>query len=86
MDSRVQYSQIPIMSVGNRIVDSGHKKMFDIIQRLQLSIMAKDCAAIAADFQLLKDIADACFSVEEEIARAVGFDFTQHDLAHQNLL
>lgn len=80
------YPRIPDMSVGNRIIDSEHKQMFDIIHRLQHSIVAKDCAAIAADFQLLKDIACACFSVEEEIARAVGFDFTQHNLAHQNLL
>lgn len=86
MDSRMQYLHTPIMSVGNRIIDSGHKKMLDTIYRLQHSITEKDGAAIAADFQLLQDIADACFSVEEEIARAVGFDFTQHDLAHQNLL
>ncbi len=86
MDSTTQYPHIHITSVGNRIIDSEHKKMFDIIHRLQHSITAKDCTAIAAGFQLLKDIAGACFSVEEEIARAVGFDFTQHDLAHQNLL
>lgn len=77
---------IPNTSVGNRIIDSEHKKIFEIIHRLQHSIAAKDCAAIAADFQLLKDIAIACFSVEEKIAGAVGFDFTQHNLAHQNLL
>jgi hemerythrin-like metal-binding protein len=80
------YLHIPNISLGNRAIDSEHKKIFDIIHRLQQSITAKDCAAIAAGFQLLKDIAIACFSVEEEIARAIGFDFTQHHLAHQNLL
>lgn len=80
------YPHTPNTSVGNRIIDSEHKKIFEIIHRLQQSIVAKDCTAIAADFQLLKDITIACFSVEEEIARAVGFDFTQHHLAHQNLL
>lgn len=82
------YPHVPavIPSVGNRIIDSGHKRMFDIIHRIQHSIMAKDCAAIAADFKLLKDAARACFSTEEEIARAVGFDFFLHNLAHRNLL
>jgi len=80
------YPHIPNISVGNRIIDSEHKKMFDIIHRIQRSITANDCAAIADDFKLLEDFARACFSVEEEIARAVGFDFTLHNLAHQNLL
>ena len=82
----MHYPHIPNISVGNRIIDSEYQKMFDIIHRIQPSIRAKDCAAIAADFKLLEDVARACFSVEEEIARAVGFDFTQHNLAHQNLL
>lgn len=80
------YPHIPNTSVGNRIIDSEHKKIFEIIHRLQHSITAKDHAAIAADFQLLKDTAIACFSVEEKIAKAAGFDFTQHHLAHQSLL
>lgn len=80
------YPHIPNISVGNKIIDSEYKKMFDIIHRIQRSIMAKDCAAIAADFKLLEDFACTCFSVEEKIAQAVGFDFTLHNLAHQNLL
>lgn len=80
------YPHIPDISVGNRILDSEHKKMFDIIHRIQRSIRAKDCAAITTDFKLLGDIAYALFPVEEKIARSVGFDFTLHNLAHQNLL
>jgi hemerythrin len=82
----MRHPHIPNISVGNRVIDSEYKKMFDIIHRIQCSIKAKDCAVIAADFKLLEDSARACFSVEEEIARAVGFDFTLHNLAHQNLL
>ena len=74
------------MSVGNRRIDSEHKKIFEVIHRLQHSIVAKDCAAIVADFKLLEEFARDGFSMEEKIARKVGFDFTQHDLAHRNLL
>lgn len=82
----LHYPHIPNIRVGNRIIDSEHKKMFDIIHRIQRLIMTKDCAAIAVDFKLLEDIAYALFSVEEKIARSVGFDFTLHKLAHQELL
>lgn len=77
---------IPHISVGNRMIDSGHRKMFDIIYRIQRSIREKDCAAIADGFRLLEEAAHDCFSVEGWIARAVGFDFTLHDMAHQNML
>lgn len=82
----MQYPHIPITSIGNRVVDSEHRKMFDVIHRLQNSIMAKDYAAIATEFKLLRDISNACFSIEEEIARTINFDFTQHRQAHYNLL
>lgn len=82
----MQYPHIPKTSVGNRMIDSEHKKIFDVIHRLQHSILVKDCAALAADFKLLEEFIAACFSVEEQIAQKIGFDFTQHDLAHRNLL
>lgn len=82
----LHYPHIPNIRVGNRIIDYEHKKMFDIIHRIQRSIMTKDCAAIAVDFKLLEDIAYALFLVEEKVARSVDFDFTLHNLAHQNLL
>lgn len=82
----MHYPHIPNISVGNKIIDTEHKKMFDIINRIQRLIMAKDSAAITDEFKLLEDFAHACFSTEEKIARSVGFDFTLHNLAHQNLL
>lgn len=82
----MQYPHIPHISVGNRMIDSGHRKMFDVIQRIQHSIQEKDCAAVADGFRLLEDAARDCFSVEERVARAVGFDFTLHDMAHRSLL
>lgn len=77
---------IPHISVGNRRIDSEHRKVFEIIRCIQRSILEKDCAAIADGFRLFEEAAQACFTVEERIAHAVGFDFTLHDLAHQAML
>jgi len=72
--------------VGNRAIDSNHQKMGDIICNIQKLILANNSAALADEFRLLEDFAQACFKAEGEIARAVGFDFTEHDAAHRELL
>lgn len=74
------------IGVGNRLLDSEHKKMLDTIHRIQVSIREKNSAAIAVDFKALDDLACDYFVIEEKVARAVGFDFTLHGMAHQNLL
>lgn len=37
-------------------------------------------------FELLENYLHDCFVAEEDIARAIGFDFSQHRLTHQRLL
>lgn len=74
------------MSVGNRILDSEHKKLHDIINEITNSIAAGNVAALSAAFELLENGLCAYFVVEEGIAQALDFDFNQHKLAHQNLL
>ncbi|MDO8465163.1 MAG: hemerythrin domain-containing protein [Gallionella sp.] len=74
------------LSVGNRIIDSAHKEVFGMIDRIAHSIMARDIAALPEAFDLLENCLCVYFSVEENIAQAAHFDFTKHRLAHQNLL
>ncbi len=74
------------LSVGNRILDSEHKKLYDMINGIVRPIAAKDVAALSEAFELLENCLCAYFSVEENIAQTVNFDFTQHRLAHQQLL
>jgi hemerythrin-like metal-binding protein len=74
------------LSVGNRILDSEHKNLRGIIDGITSLIMASDVAALSGAFELLGTNLRVYFAVEENIARAVGFDFTQHRLAHQYLL
>ena len=74
------------MSVGNRIIDSAHKELLGMVNRIGHMIRVKDCSDISEEFKLLEDRLCAYFAVEENIAQAVKFSFTQHKLAHQSLL
>ena len=74
------------LSVGNRIIDSTHKKIFDMVDRIECLIKASDGHAISEAFKLIEDYLHEYFSVEEYIAQAIKFPFTQHKLAHQGLL
>ncbi|MDD2916011.1 MAG: hypothetical protein PHP70_11900 [Gallionella sp.] len=74
------------LSVGNRILDSEHKKLFNTINEITHLIIAKDISTLVAAFELLENSLCAYFVAEENIARTIGFDFTQHRLAHQHLL
>ncbi|MBI5439201.1 MAG: hemerythrin domain-containing protein [Nitrosomonadales bacterium] len=74
------------LSVGNRAIDSAHKEVFGMIDRIARPIAARDIAALSEAFDLLENCLCVYFSVEENIARALDFDFTKHKLAHQDLL
>jgi len=74
------------LSIGNRVIDSEHKKLHGIISEIASSIVARNVAALPETFGQLESCLFAYFAVEEYIARAVNFDFTQHRLAHQHLL
>lgn len=73
-------------SIGNGIIDSEHKNLHDIINGIARIITAGEVAALAEAFEQLENGLCAYFIVEENIAQTLNFDFTQHKLAHQNLL
>lgn len=68
------------------MIDSAHKEVFDVIDRIARSITGRNIPALTEAFDLLENCLDAYFSVEKNIAQAVGFDFTEHSATHQNLL
>lgn len=74
------------LSVGNRILDSKHKELYELIKGITQLIITRDVAALPMAFKILENSLCAYFVVEENIAQAVNFDFSQHRLAHQNLL
>lgn len=74
------------LSVGNRILDSEHKKLHGIINQIACTIAARNVAALPEEFNQLENCLCAYFPVEEYVAQTINFDFTQHKLAHQHLL
>ena len=72
--------------VGNRIIDSEHKKLQDIINGIAGMIAEGELAGLPERFELLENSLCAYFAIEERIAQALDFDFEQHGLAHQYLL
>jgi len=74
------------LSVGNRIIDSAHKDILDIIMKIALLIGERDGAALTEAFKLLENSLCAYFEVEEKFAHAINIDFTKHKLSHQRLL
>ena len=73
------------LSVGNRIIDSEHRNLLVKIEDIAHLITARNDVALSVACKLLGDSLQNYFAVEESIAKALNFDFTQHRLAHQNL-
>lgn len=73
-------------SVGNRIIDSAHREILGMVNEIVRLIVVRDAAALLEAFELLENCLCAYFSIEEQVAQAANFDFTQHKLAHQFLL
>lgn len=74
------------LSVGNRIIDSEHKKLGGIITDIGQLILVNHVVAVEAAIRMLNDGLRYYFAVEEDIAQAVNFDFAQHRLAHITFL
>lgn len=74
------------LSIGNRMIDSEHKKLHDTINGIAHSIAARNVAALSEAFEQLENCLCAYAAIEERVAQAVNFDFTEHRLAHQRML
>jgi hemerythrin-like metal-binding protein len=89
MDSRGGAMQFPpspnSSSVGNRIIDSEHKKLFGMINDIAQLINLNHGVALSVAIKLLNDSLHEYFEVEENIAHAVNFDFANHRMAHKKL-
>jgi len=82
--------QIPpnsgLSSVGNRTIDSEHHKLAGMINDIGQLVHLDHVVALSVAIKLLNDGLREYFSVEENIAHAVNFDFSYHKQAHQKLL
>ena len=72
-------------SVGNRIVDSQIQILDGLIYDIDHLILVNHVVALSVAIKLLHESLHHYFVVEENIAQAVGFNFTKHRVAHQRL-
>ena len=61
------------LSVGNNVIDSDHKYLIEIINRVEESMAAKDRRALATALDDLAQYSLVHFDREEKIAAAVGY-------------
>ena len=73
------------LSVGNRFLDSEHRQLHKMINEIISLIEAGDVAALSEAFALLEIYLSAYFLDEEQIAHAIGIDFTRHRHTHQEI-
>jgi hemerythrin len=62
------------LSVGNNVIDSDHRYLIDIINRVGRSLSAKNANELAASLDSLANYSQQHFVREEKIARAAGYE------------
>lgn len=66
------------LSVGNDVIDSDHKYLIEIINRVERSLDSKDRNELSAALDGLSQYSQKHFAQEEKIARAVGYTQVPH--------
>lgn len=75
------------LSVGNNVIDSDHKFLIEIINRVEQCMALKDRRALTAALDELVQYSLVHFGREEKIAAAAGYSQTPHlNESHQALL
>ena len=75
------------LSVGNDVIDSDHKYLIELINRIEASLVSKDRKELMSGLDSLLKYAQTHFVREIRIARAVGYSqVLQLDQSHASLL
>lgn len=74
------------LSVGNAMIDSDHKDIFCLINRVANAIEIRNCSALSHLFELLDSRLCSHFQNEESVAEAVNIPFAKHKQAQQFML
>lgn len=74
------------MSVGNETLDSEHKTILDLVNKVDRAIRAKDGARFIETLKRLEDATRMHFGNEAKIAQAIKYGFDHHHLEHQYIL
>ena len=74
------------MSVGNKTLDSEHRKIFNLVNEVDRAIQTKDSVRFAEALVALEAATRKHFSNESRLAQAIDYPFEQHHLEHQYIL
>ncbi len=72
------------LSVGNAVIDSGHKSLLEIAGGIVHAIEAEDCEAFSQTFELFENKLGAHYLNEEHIAQKVKFPYARYRAAEQH--
>jgi hemerythrin len=73
------------LSVGNAVIDSDHKKLFELVNDITCATKEKNNSALVRALKPFKDCMNHHSITEEQFARALNFPFGMHNVAHQNM-
>lgn len=74
------------LSVGNALIDSDHKNLIVVVNRVQHAIASGDHDALSKSFDLLETYMIIHFKNEEKIAEMVNFPFAHNKSEHVQLI
>lgn len=74
------------LSVGNAVIDSDHKNLIGIVNKIRSEIRSRDTFLLSEAFVHLEDWLWIHFENEERVAQAVNFDFSGHKREQQYAL
>lgn len=74
------------LSVGNAMIDSDHKNLITVVNRMMDAINAEDRVSLSKAFELFEAYMRIHTQNEEKIAEAVNYPFTQDKLAQLQLM
>lgn len=74
------------LSIGNAMIDSDHKNLIVVVNRVEDAIGAGDRVALSKSFELLDAYMRIHTQNEEKIAEAINYPFAQDKLAQQQLM
>lgn len=74
------------LSIGNATIDSDHKNLIIVVNRVKEAIMARDRDALSKSFELLDTYIAIHFRNEEKIAEAINYPFAQNKLEQKQLI
>ena len=74
------------MSVGNKTLDSEHRKIFNLVNEVDRAIQTKDSVRFAEALVALEAATRKHFANEAKIALQINYPFDLHHIEHQYIL